>query len=83
MPKWKPLLPFTRYEVGDLVKTSDNISGFNVHRVVRAGTTDDLKLFREWQWAIEMNRPAALHGDYWDYGEIGFLTTHRREDREE
>jgi hypothetical protein len=80
--KWKPLLPLTRYEVGDLVKTSDSLSGFNVHKVIRAGITDDLKNFHEWKWAIEMNRPANFH-ECWDCGEIRFLISHNLEDHEE
>jgi len=79
--KWKPLLPLTRYEVGDLVKTSeDSITRpFNVHRVVRAGTTDDLKLFYEWQYLIEMNRPIGFY-DMWDCGEVRFLISTHKDD---
>ena len=69
--KWKPLLPNFRYEAGDIVRTSDNPLGITVYRVVRAGTTDDLKLFREWQHIIEANRPLHFH-ETWDCGEVKF-----------
>jgi len=84
MMKWKPLLPLTRYEVGDLVKTrEDSVSfPFNVHKVIRAGVTDDLKLFREWQRLIEMNRPIGFH-EGWDCGEVRFLISTHKDDYEE